>query len=471
MRTSTFVPCLLLLAASACRQQVVVYECVDASHADAADAGSTTMDSGGLDAEPMDSGPADVGPGDSGQPIDSGACDPFCFTGVDVSASVVDVGEFATLTPIVNAANGVQWTVRLDLSEVVAERPVGRPVFATGDAEVLLETTGSSAAQFRVFNVAPWFFETRFIITVHVREVGRAVEQSQTVEVVVRGNVLMSTGAEGRIYAMGSDGLPATGGGVYANGTLISQFVQAPRSMVLSRDGSLLVHDESMNLPRIKRFTLTGADVLADELEYTDGSQNSLFRFGSTTYAMAELPDGSVVFPEYAFSGPSGAPKSRLMVWDANGSFVREVWAPSPEEDWRTAATAPNGHLVVVDREGRSATRYDPSTWQPAGLILDQLSGTPYGLHGTDDALYIGGSNYLLEASWAGGGRAAVSGLPGSSFIWRGMTGYEGGRLLCARDSQTDDTNIALIEDRQFVRWFRKPGGPVTTPFSLVYLH
>lgn len=456
--------------ASACRQQVVVYECDDASHSPV-DGGPVDRDAGedaGLDAA-QDAGSLDGEAPDTGE-LDAGGCDPFCFTAVQVSQDRVNVGEVATLTPVVEAAAGVQWTTRVDPMEVVAQRPPQRPAFAASDAVIQLQLSGTTQAGFVVQDVVPWFFETRFAIRVHVREVGRAFELSQTVEVVVRGNVLMSGGTEGRVYGLGSDGRPATGGGRFSGGILLSQLVEAPRAMVLGKDGQLLVHDDTPPSARIKRFELTGPDILAGALDYQDGNQDSLFRNGSPTYGFTQLPDGSTVFPEYSFAGPSNDPKSVLIVWNTAGQLDRKVWAPSPNEEWRSAVTDPDGKVLVVDRAQQIVARYDPATWLPDGIIVDQLSGPPSALFAGEDALYIGGFNFITEASWTTGGRAAISGLPGSSSSWRSITSMGGGRLLAARDTQSDTQNIAIIEGRQFQGWFRQPGGPVLQPISLVYL-
>lgn len=452
-----------LLLVTACRQQVVVYECPDAeAHPDAAPA----ADAGFADAGPTDAAQADGGPGDAGE-IDAGACDPFCFTGLDVSADTIDVREPVTFTPQVEAAPGVQWTVAVD--DLVFERPAGRPALVPTEVTFELTSTDTDAT-FVMRSVPPWFFETTARVTVHVREVGRAVEQSLTATVVVRGNTLMATGAEGHVYAVASDGRPATDGGGSPDGALLDQLVVTPRAMRLSSAGELLVVDEGASPARILRVALTGKDVLLGELEYLDGDSAPILRSGaSTVYGFTELPDGRVVMPEYAFAGASSAPKSRLLVWGADGQFEREVWAPSPNEDWRSVDTTPDGDLVVADRDADVLTRVDPSTWLLDGLFLDVLPDTPFTLHSTPDALYVGGIGYILEVAW-GGGRAAVGGLPGSSSSWRALAGLGDGRLLAARDLQSSTNNLALIEGRQFDRYFREDGGPVLQVWGLVYL-
>lgn len=461
----------VLLTTAACRQQVVVYEFPDASNVlDAGqDSDAGLVDTGlPVDTGVVDSGLPDATVRDVGTP-DTGACDPFCLTGLSVSQATVDVQEVAVISPQVDAAPGVQWTTRIDVQEITNSRAPGRPSLAATDAEIELAVAGTSAANFRVFNVVPWFFETKFMVTVHAREVGRAFELSLSTEITVRGNVLMSSGTGGRVYAVGSDGRPATGGGRFENGTLLSLLVSAPRSMWLSDDGTLLVHDDDGSPKRIKRFELKGPDSLLSELQYLDGNQQPLFRSGSLTYGMTQLSDGRVIFPEYSFAGPSNDPKSRLMIWGGDGQFDRSIWAPSPSETWRAVAQTPDGELLVADRGAEAIERYDPATWLADGTFLDQLPGSPAGLLATADALFIGGADFIVTAPWAGG-RAAISGLPSSSASWQAFTAYEGGRVLAARATQNSTGNVAVIENRSFVRWFRQAGGPIISPYGLVYL-
>jgi hypothetical protein len=456
-----------------CRQQVVVQDCDDAGHAteDSGTPGSDagTPDTGGaIDGGAQDAGGLDGGAEDGGPP-DGGGCDPLCLTSVQVSAAVTDVRAPVTLTPVVDAAPGVTWTVAVDPAQIRAERGAGRPPLRPSDAPVDATTVGA-AVNFQVLDVAPWFFETRFVIPVTVRDGASGFTATLDATVVVRGNVLLSGGTEGSVYAVASDGRPATLMGQYTNGALLEQLVSTPRALRLLPAGTLLVYDEGATPPRLNRFELTGKDVLLGALQHLDGQGMSLFSGEQNpAYGYAVLQDGRVVYPEYHFAGPSNEPKSRLMAWKPDRTFDRSVWAAGPEPEWRSTAPTPDGKVLVLDRSG-VVTRYDPTSWLPDGVFVDQLPGSGSTVQATPSAAYVGGYNFILEVSWSGG-RAAISGLPGSSAFWRGIVPYEGGRLLAIRDTQATDGNVALIEGRQFVRFFRAPNaGPVISPVGIEYL-
>lgn len=464
-----WIPALLLLAA--CRQQVVVNECDDGGHPDAsADAGTDgggTPDSGadagpGEDGGPTDTGPVDTGTGDAGS-----TCDPLCFYGVTADLAVADVRQPVTLTVDVESSTGGAWTISVDPTLMEAERAENRP--ALDFADVVLETVPSGqTVTFRVVDVAPWFFETTFRVPVTVTDTTTQLPYTRVAEVKIRGNVLLS---DNNVYAVASDGQPATLMGQYPQGILLEQLVSTPRAIHLAPDGHLLVYDEGASPVRIKRFELTGKDVLAGNLQYLDANNASIFTTEqNVTNGFAVLPDGRVVYPEYHFSGVSGAPKSRLMLWNADGTYDREVWAPTAVEEWRSATAAPNGKLLVLDRGPDVISRFDANTLFADGTFVDQLPGTPYSVFATQDAAYIAGYAYMMQATWSGG-QAAITGLPGTASFWRGIAQYEGGRLLAIRDTQTDSGNLALIENRQFVRFFRVDNaGPIIAPYGVEYL-
>ena len=467
-RTSWILAALWLSAG--CRQQLVVYECDDGGHA-ATDGGAAAADAelaDAGDAGTPDSGAEDSGPIDAGAP-DSGACVPFCLTSVQASHAVANVREVVTLTPVVDAAAGVAWSAAVVVDQIQGLRAPGRPALGISDAPIDVTSTGATLT-FRVLDVAPWVLETRFVVPVTVRDTASGFSATQTVEILVRGNVVLSTGTDGRVVAVASDGRPASLMGQYPDGVLLDLLVSTPRGLRMLDDGTLLVYDEGATPPRISRFELTGKDVGLPELQYQDQGVSLFTNEQNPAFGFAALPDGRLVYPEYHFSGPSGEPKSRLMFWNADRTFDRSVWAPGPMEEWRSSAPTPDGKVIVVDRGPDVISRFDPATGLADGTFVDQLPGTPYSVHATARAAYVTGYEYILEVPW-GGGRAAISGLPGSSTIWRGITAIEGGRLLAIRDSQTSSGNVAIIEDRQFVAFFRAQGvGPVISPWGIEYL-
>jgi hypothetical protein len=455
----------LAVGLAGCRQEVVASACGD-GHVDVdatADA-SPPGDAGSPDTQGADTGTSDAGLADAAP-----RCEPFCLRGVTVSADVVDVKEAVTLTPVLDTSGSGPREVTAPTWR--AERGTGRPALVPAELNVSVSASATQVT-FVVQEVPPWFFETTFVVTVQVRDVGSGFTDTVEASVKVRGNVLLSGGADGKVYAVASDGRPAGGiGGRFADGALLEQLVVTPRSLQLLPDGTLLVHDEGATPPRIGRFELTGKDVSLADLQYRDGQGMAVFsNEQNAAYGLALLPDGRAVYPEHHFAGVSNEPKSRLMVWRADGTFERSVWAPSSEEEWRGATTTPDGKVVVADRGLDVITRYDPATWLPDGTLVDRLPGIVYAVEPTAQALYVTGYQFIWEVGWAAG-RAAITDLPGAASAWRGITAYEGGRLLAIRDTQDTATNVVLIEGRRFVRYFRvASAGPVMSPSAIEYL-
>ena len=463
---SLCLPALLLaVGLTGCRQEVVASPCAD-GHADATPTTDATSpgDASAADSQGMDTGSSDAGTDDAA-PL----CEPFCLRGVTVSAAVIDVKEAVTLTPVLDAAGSGPWEITAPSWR--AERGAGRPALVPAELTVSV-TPAATQVSFVVEEVPPWFFETTFVVTVRVRDVRSGFSDSLEVSVKVRGNVLLAAGSEGKVYAVASDGRPAAGvRSRFTDGALLEQLVVTPRSLQLASDGTLLVHDEGATPPRIGRFELTGKDVSVGDLQYRDAQAMGVFlNEQNAAYGLALLPDGRAVYPEHHFAGPSNEPKSRLMVWRADGTFERSVWAPSPEEEWRGAAATPDGKVVVADRGLDVITRYDPATWLPDGTLVDRLPGVVYSVEPTAQALYVTGYQFIWEVGWTAG-RAAITDLPGTASAWRGITAYEGGQLLAIRDTQDTATNVVVIEGRRFVRYFRVANaGPVTSPSAIEYL-
>lgn len=454
----------LALALVGCRQEVVASACGDAHAETDAMADASPGDAGSTDAQGMDAGASDAAAEDA-----MPSCEPFCLLSVTVSAPVADVKEAVTLTPVLDAIGSGPWEISAPSWR--AERAPGRPAVVPAELTVSVSASATQVT-FVVQEVPPWFFETTFIVTVRVRDAASGFTDSLEAAVKIRGNVLLSGGVDGKVYAVASDGRPAAGvGGRLADGALLDQLVETPRAMQLLADGTLLVHDEAARPPRIGRFELTGKDVSVGELQYRDGQGMSVFHNEqNAAYGLALLPDGRAIYPEYHFAGASNEPKSRLMVWRADGTFERSVWAPSSTEQWRGATTAPDGKVLVADRGLDVVTRYDPTTWLPDGTVVDMLPDAAYAVEATERALYVTGYQFIWEVGWAAG-RAAIADLPGSSSTWRGITAYEGGRLLAIRDTQDAATNVVLIEGRRFVRYFRVANaGPVISPSAIEYL-
>ena len=527
-RFGLFVLVALFAAASAgCAQSISVRERPDRPASSRRDAAAAATDTGpeadgGLGADsghapvdaasPVDVGlPADAGlPADTGQPapdaaspVDAGTpptdsgvahdagheadagflprdsgvgpCQglPYCLLQVTAVPSVVDAREAAALEPVVVNPSGVALTYRVDVAQVTTQRASGRPELDMRDVtfDFVATPTGGS---FQVTEVWPWFMETTFRLRLYAKGPGAGdPEVFADVSVLVRGNVVIANGSGGKVHAVASDGLPATGGGAHQNGQLISQLVHSPRAMRLLSDGSLLVYDDGIAPKRLLRFEMSGADIRLQEFDHTDAMGASIIRTGAEmVYGLTELPDGRIVLPEYKWAGPSGQPKSRILVWNADGTFDRRISAPTPAERWLGVEVGPGSTVLLVDRDGQQVTEYDTTTWTPTGTFVGNLTGDPVTIRAADGGdYYIGGYGFVLQVT-PGGGQAAVSGLaPSTSMSYRAIVPYEGGRVLAAKATQVSSGNVALIEGRRFSRWFRaENAGPPLNPYGIEYL-
>jgi hypothetical protein len=351
-------PVVLLAASllSACSQEIVVIAC-DGHVADApADAGSRS------DAGVFDTGPApDAAPADAGFEVDAGPrpdagfdpCSgkPFCLRALTAAAPVVDVRESAVLTPTIDNPTNTVVRFEVDVAELRLQRTGAGPTVAAGDLVINLGADAAGLVTLRVADVPPWFTETRVTVTLH--GVGPNGERSSVEgEVVVRGNVAFSAGSEGRVYAVASDGQPATLGGRYAGGILLEALTGSPRALLLSRDGRLVVWDDGPNPNRLLRFDLTGKDVLQRELEHTAMGAPIAREGASNVLDLAELPDGRLVVPEHEFAGPSASPKARALIW---GPTAASSVGSTPRRRTRSGAAPRSGAAICCWRIGSRA--------------------------------------------------------------------------------------------------------------------
>jgi len=447
---------------SACAQEIVVLHC-DAVTVDAAPASADAV--------------ANLDTGGSGDAMDAGVLDaghdpcrglPYCLRAGTATPAVANVNERVSLRATVEGRSaGLVYSAEL----LSIARRGGRPAAVRAELGIELQGTPSGAS-FRVVSVPPWFSESRFLLRLTARGPGSADPPSSTeVEVTIRGNLLMSGGSGGGgVYAMASDGLPATGGG-HPDGKLLEQLVRTPRAMRVLADGSLLVAD--WETKRLLRFEMSGKDVLLGEWARLDGAGAPTIRDGSDIqYGLAVLADGRVALTDYQFAGVSGEPKSHLLLWKADGSFDRRVLAGGPNPRWRAAVEGPMGSVLVADEAGRAVTRLAPPNFEEAGNLADTLpeAATAIGSNGAGD-VYVGGVGYLFHLA-PGGGRAAVAGLPARTVVYRAIVPYADGGAAVATDTQSRSGNVYLIRGRNFERELRSTNGSgaVINIWGLAYL-
>jgi hypothetical protein len=105
--------------------------------------------------------------------------------------------------------------------------------------------------------------------------------------------------------------------------------------------------------------------------------------------------------------------------------------------------------------------------------LADTLSALGRGVLGVagGDA-YVGIDGAVLRVS-QGGVKIRISTLPTASLdYWWALSPYADGQILAVRDTYSDSTNIAVILDRDFVRWLRPPtvGGITADVYGVAYL-
>lgn len=471
---------LLAIAAGAwlagCGQEIVVVQCdghdqIDpdggTAQADATPGADAQGDAGIVDRGVTDSG--DVpGPdgGDAGADPCSGAG--YCLEALTASADRVNVREVVTLTPVVRNPGQVALTFSVRADTITTTRKADRPPLELRDVTLELNVDPvTGAASFAITQVPPWFIATTFRIPVFAKGPGAGdPEVFAEAEVHVRGNTAIAgQGVEGvRVYTVASDGRPAAAISPNHNrGELISTGARSPRALLMASDGHLLVYDYGVTPSRILRFELTGENVQVGELAHSDTSMQPAVPYlsddNSHPYSLAELQDGRIVTVDYSFTR---TPRSRVVVWNADGSFGRFITPVNPSVTWSGVGVRDNGELLVMQRDGSNSRvlRIDVASGQELAPDLADTLGLAgravLGVPGGDAYASLDGA--VMRVS-AGNVKIRIANLPGtSSTWWRGLAPYDQGRVLAINDTSGEVNNIAIIENRDFVEWLRPSG-------------
>lgn len=474
----------LALLASACGQDVVAPPCtthdaessVDAgalSDAAREDSGERPSDAGGADGGGLDATAPDAAPIDAGNPACPGR---YCLTGLVASSTRVNVREAVMLTPTVDNPDGLALTFSASPAELVGVRRPGRPAVVLSELGVQLDVdSATGVTTFRITEVPPWFMATTFRIRVRAAA-GAGPSAYAEAEVHVRGNTAYSGtySDRARVYAVASDGRPAraTGAGL-TSGELITQLARAPAALLLSRDGSLLVHDSGgpSSPPRILRFELTGHDQQLARFAEQDGQgQVLLDRDPTYPYSLAELPDGRVAVADYEFSRTN---KSRVLVYAADGSHVATFPSPEPMATWTGIGAAPSGEILVTRLDGGGRVeRLDPGTGAVLGVLVDGLPSSARAVLGRPDgSVYVSGDGFVVRTM--GAQRSLVGVLPGSTTApWRVLAAGSDGYVWAAHDELSDSAAPIVVDGRTVRGTLRRPGaGNVsTTVRGMAYL-
>jgi hypothetical protein len=461
-----------LLLATGCPQPVQVLD----GGAGAGDGGAprdagAAQDAGaGADA----GGAQDAGAGDAGAERCAGL--PFCLT-LTPDKTRVDVGEPVTVAAALDNPEGRDVTLGFCAPAPTTERRPGRPALVLSDIEWAADldpTTGGFTFVVRV--VPPYFLATTFHLEVCAYEGGSATPTARAqADLHVRGNVLFSAEYQG-VFAVTSGGQPARGvGQAYPRGLLIDATVNRAAGLRLARDGTLLVYDDAANPARLHRFALDATehrlstfafsadDLLTDPIAYDNIG----------IHQVTELPDGAVAVAD---SHLSGTPNPRVMIWNADGSFRREVRGGQTQHSWQAMTVGPDGDWLVgmQDNLTNLVLRLDPATGleRPDSPFSGTLPGTIWALEPTPDGQILVVGQRMVTFVGPGGAARAVTDIPGqASRDWVAATVFDD-RIVVANDHQGDSENLAVLKDGRFERWLRVEGsgGPVIVPYGVAYL-
>ena len=418
----------------------------------------------------------DAGLPDSGGMPGCGAA-PYCFT-LAAEPQTVRVREAATLTPQVTNPGNVTLAYSLCAPEPSASRRPMRPALVLSEIEHQLGVDAASGmVSFQVDTVPPWFFATRFGIELCAKGPD---PQDPTVrasaEVEVMGNVLVSAAYQG-IFAFSSDGVTARGvGDAYPDGTFIDASLQRATGLRLAQDGTLLVHDDGARPSRILRYVLTGPDQLDAAFAHEAAQLNGvdpLYYDNVAIFTIAELPGGGFAMAD---SHNSGMHHPRIMVWNADGSFRRQILGGTSSDEWYSVGALTQGEFLVglqVNIRGQ-VVRVEAAT----GLYLEppfssDFRRTVHVIEPMPDGhVYVAGEWFAARLNDRGG-NVPIAGLPDvNRRDWRAITRFGAERVLIANDHQGDTANVAIVRGTQFEAWFRRAGNSagLIVPYGLVYL-
>ncbi|MCA9551529.1 MAG: hypothetical protein KC933_15945 [Myxococcales bacterium] len=433
---------------------------------DSLDGGANAPDSGALENPLPDGGQQDAG-------IEACPGSPFCLT-LTPSKDRVNVGEEAQVTARLSNPEGRPLRITLCDIEPRTERVPGRPALVLSDITyslVLDDVTGD--LKFQVNDVPPFFLATTFHLDVCVTDVGDGGQELQvTVPIHVRGNIVFSAEYNG-VFAVDSGGRPATGvSNTYPRGLLLDQTVTRPTGLRMSSDGTLLVYDDD-NPARIHRVALDGIEHRLGTFQHLAadlGAAGTIYYDNLGVYQLWELSDGAVAIAD---THTSNTPNPRIMVWNADGTFRRQVLNGDSNQHWYAMAATSEDEWLVAMRDGLEGrvVRVDPNT----GITQDPPFTDDYSRRlwavepWTDGRVVVAGENLITLITNSNGVRL-VTDLPSISATWVAATSFDG-KLVVANQHQGEDQNLALIsEGGRFERWLRIGSGPVVAPYGVAYL-
>jgi hypothetical protein len=430
--------------------------------------GGTVATRDGGEETPRDGGEA---PRDGGEtPRDGGdtsgcAGAPYCITELVVSAERAPVRTPVTLTAMIDNPGGAVLTFTVDEMEIVASRRSGLPAFDARDVTMNLAVDGAGVATFVMSDVPTWFSTTTFTIRVHASAQG-CPDVFAEADVTIDGNVVFADTSN--VYAVASDGAPATS--VNFNfGQLLSgdSFVRTPADLVMARDGTLVVFDRGTTPERLRRFEMTGENVLLGDFEFEEAG--TPFLDTSSSRGFTQLDDGRFVVVN---QNVNLTPVVKFVVFGEDGVYQRSLSPVNPAARFDGLAPAMGGTFYAAELTGRRIVRFDADSGAELDVLateVDDMAGITRAL---DGSYYVGTDGTIARFTVAGA-RMMVNGVPGSTFDdWSHLSPFGPGRVVASTPVSSETNNIVLVEGTSAVGWFRQSGvgNPTRTPAGIAHL-
>lgn len=456
---------ILLFAATACGQEIIVNDRDGGSSDPKRDGGADTTRDGGVET-PRDGGsetPRDGGepPRDGGEELCAGS--PYCITALTPSVPRAPVRTAVTFTPTIDNPGAAPLTFTAPTGEVVATRRDSLPDLVMSHVTFDLSVDGNGTVTFVLTDVPTWFATTTFEILLQASAAGGPMVEARA-SVTIQGNLLFGTSTV--VYAVASDGLPATSVNFTMGGFLQTEtFVRRPNDLILLRNGELLVQDLGTTPQSLKRFSLTGENVLLGTFQTDD--VGTAFMDSSSAYGLTQLDDGRVVVID---SRVGRTPTVRFVIFDEDGTYIRSLVPTDPTLRFDGLAPGPNNTFLAGETTTRKILQFDPNTSAPIADFATEVSNVTALARAADGNYYVATGSSISRISPAGV-RSMVNGVQTPTYEWDHLAAF-GPFGVAATDPDTDDRdNLIVIDGTTSLGYFRVDNaGPFRTPYGMAAL-
>ncbi|MEQ8273006.1 MAG: hypothetical protein RMA76_10480 [Deltaproteobacteria bacterium] len=455
---------IVLMAVTACGQEIIVRD-RDSGTTPPRDAGADAPRDGGVEDPDRDGG--DV-PRDGGETPRDGGADPcagvpYCIVALTPSVDRTVVRAPVTFTPEIENAGGAVLSFAVEVDEIVATRRMALPALVLTDVTIDLSVDAAGTVSFVLADVPTWYATTTFEIVLHAEAAG-GPDVTARASVTIEGNLLFGTSDS--VYAVASDGLPATSVN-FTQGRFLDgdSFVRGPRDVILLRNGELLVLDTGTTPQSLRRFRLTGENVLLGTFETDD--MGTAFLDTATAYGMAQLDDGRVVVLDVR---SNRTPVVRFVVFAEDGTYIRSIVPTDPTLRFDGIAPGPDNSFLAGETSTRKILQYVPEMSAPIDEFATEVANISALARAADGSLYIASGSSIARIGMDGV-RVMVNAVPNPNIDWDHLTAY-GPAGVMASDPYTDDrVNIIAIDGAMSLGYFRADNvGAYRTPYGMVQL-